>query len=589
MRTLACAVAAAALTLGAPVAALAHQGNPNYRSVITRVTPPAAGVRLSVLNYDDRLLLQNAGRADVMVLDYQQKPNIHATADGTVAVNTNSEAYYLNEDRLGQAPVPKGLGPQPAWKVVSRNGRYDWHDHRIHWMGTGDPPQLKDKGVRTKLDDWTVPLRVNGQSVEANFGALRVLDAQGRQVQSGGTFHPGGRGAEVAVRQRPGLGDGSYTATYRVISADGHPVSSGFVFSVGNAAPGGKSVDQLLAGQSTGPITDTAFSIVRAIQYAASALGLGGLVFLLWSWLPALRLVAGGGAEWEAAWRSPERARSLFDTAFGRAVLIKIVVAPGIVALGYVNRQRVLPTLRAAGATPGRAGVLLRRTPRAELALGLVAIGASGALSGYAPSIAVSSGPYSTSSTLGPARMEVTVDPARVGPNQLHMHLFDRRTGAPFQKTKQLSVTAALPSKAIAPNEMDNASTVKLDLQLPPGFAAASFEPNPGWTVKVTKTRLATPIHTDDGDITEGVTRGRPAQRGHRIHAGVPRRAHGGGAEADAARARPRAARRHAHRLRGRGARPRGRRRARRGRRDLGRRPADRGGRAGDARRGTDR
>ena len=57
------------------------------------------------------------------------------------------------------------------------------------------------------------------------------------------------------------------------------------------------------------------------------------------------------------------------------------------------------------------------------------------------------------------------------------------------------------------PNEMDNASTVKLDLQLPPGFAAVSFEPNPGWTVKVTKTKLATPIHTDDGDITEAVSR----------------------------------------------------------------------------------
>jgi uncharacterized protein YcnI len=57
------------------------------------------------------------------------------------------------------------------------------------------------------------------------------------------------------------------------------------------------------------------------------------------------------------------------------------------------------------------------------------------------------------------------------------------------------------------PNELDNASTVKLDLQLPPGFAAVSYAPNPGWTVKVTKTKLATPIHTDDGDISEAVTR----------------------------------------------------------------------------------
>jgi uncharacterized protein YcnI len=57
------------------------------------------------------------------------------------------------------------------------------------------------------------------------------------------------------------------------------------------------------------------------------------------------------------------------------------------------------------------------------------------------------------------------------------------------------------------PNELDNASTVKLDLQLPPGFAAVSYEPNPGWTANVTKTKLATPIHTDDGDISEAVTR----------------------------------------------------------------------------------
>ena len=40
LRTLACTVAAAALLLGAPVA-LAHQGNPNYRSVVTQSRPPS--------------------------------------------------------------------------------------------------------------------------------------------------------------------------------------------------------------------------------------------------------------------------------------------------------------------------------------------------------------------------------------------------------------------------------------------------------------------------------------------------------------------------------------------------------------------
>jgi uncharacterized protein len=56
------------------------------------------------------------------------------------------------------------------------------------------------------------------------------------------------------------------------------------------------------------------------------------------------------------------------------------------------------------------------------------------------------------------------------------------------------------------PNERDSASTTKIDLQLPPGFADASYEPVAGWTVKVTKTKLAQPIKTDDGEITEGVS-----------------------------------------------------------------------------------
>ncbi len=162
MRTLACTVAAAALLLGAPVA-LAHQGNPNYRSEVRHVTPATKGVDVSVLNFDDRLLLHNTSGEDVTVMDYQGKPYAHLLADGTVEVNTSSEAYYLNEDRLGETAVPKNLPAAPVWKQVSKSGRFEWHDHRAHWMGKGDPPQLKDKDVRTKLYDWEVPVQIGGQ------------------------------------------------------------------------------------------------------------------------------------------------------------------------------------------------------------------------------------------------------------------------------------------------------------------------------------------------------------------------------------------------------------------------------------------
>ena len=55
------------------------------------------------------------------------------------------------------------------------------------------------------------------------------------------------------------------------------------------------------------------------------------------------------------------------------------------------------------------------------------------------------------------------------------------------------------------PNERDDASTTKVEVQLPDGFASASYAPVPGWSVKVTKAKLATPIQTDDGELTEGV------------------------------------------------------------------------------------
>jgi hypothetical protein len=159
----ACTTLATVALLLCPTVALAHQGNPHYRSVVKTVTPNVPGVQVSVLNFDDRLLLHNTSGKDITILDYQNKPYAQVLGDGTVKINTASEAYYLNEDRLGQTTVPPNLPKTPQWKQLSRSGRFEWHDHRMHWMGTGDPPQLKDKGVKTKIDDWTVPVQIGGR------------------------------------------------------------------------------------------------------------------------------------------------------------------------------------------------------------------------------------------------------------------------------------------------------------------------------------------------------------------------------------------------------------------------------------------
>jgi uncharacterized protein YcnI len=57
------------------------------------------------------------------------------------------------------------------------------------------------------------------------------------------------------------------------------------------------------------------------------------------------------------------------------------------------------------------------------------------------------------------------------------------------------------------PNEEAGAATTKVAVQFPDGFAEVSFQPVPGWNVKVKKTKLATPIKTDEGDtLTEQVS-----------------------------------------------------------------------------------
>ncbi|WP_445152779.1 YcnI family protein [Baekduia sp. Peel2402] len=55
------------------------------------------------------------------------------------------------------------------------------------------------------------------------------------------------------------------------------------------------------------------------------------------------------------------------------------------------------------------------------------------------------------------------------------------------------------------PNETDDATTTKVAVQFPDGFGDVSYQAVDGWSVKVVKGKLAKPIETDDGQVTEGV------------------------------------------------------------------------------------
>ena len=177
------------------------------------------------------------------------------------------------------------------------------------------------QGAAVKTEPRRVIFRFS-ENVETQFGAVRVFDAKGKRVDQGATTQP--TASSAAAKLRPGLPEGPYTATYHVVSADSHAVSGGFTFTIGRS--GGQSaaaVDTLIDGGGAGPLTGTGFGIVKGVAYAATALLIGGAVFLWLVWLPGLRRVAGGESRW----------RKASEAAAGRARRIGVgAAAAGLVA-----------------------------------------------------------------------------------------------------------------------------------------------------------------------------------------------------------------------------------------------------------------
>lgn len=168
--------------------ASAHQGNSNFRSEITSITPMVAadGLSVEIQNFDDHSELTNRTGERVAIKGYDGEPYVRISPDGLIEVNLNSPAYYLNEDRFADVSVPDRADPKaaPDWKEVDDTGLYSWHDHRSHYMGLGTPPQVKYTSTKTKVFDYSIPVTVGGKPVTVNGTLTWVGD------QSGFSFLP---------------------------------------------------------------------------------------------------------------------------------------------------------------------------------------------------------------------------------------------------------------------------------------------------------------------------------------------------------------------------------------------------------------
>ena len=241
-------------------------------------------------------------------------------------------------------------------------------------------------GAVVRRSPQAVSLRFN-EPVETAFGSIRVYDCAGKRVDSGKITRPDRRSVSVPIGGT--LPRGTYTATWRVISADSHPVAGAFTFSVKEASSG--SCRNVFASAGTPGWIDALFKAARAFDFALILLVVGGATALavvlrtattdlrarLYRILSVLGLalvvagmlcivlqgaVAGGFGLREAfRWNTVD---AVLQTRFGKAFLFQIVFAAAVAPLALAAGQKrnallgavvlvpavgLLPTLSAAG------------------------------------------------------------------------------------------------------------------------------------------------------------------------------------------------------------------------------------------------
>lgn len=153
-----------ALGGGSPVAA-DPAGPTDYRSEVVAIDPPTDSVDLEVIGGDSFLQLEASPGAEVFVVGYRGERYLWFRPDGAVLENRNSPSTYTNADRYGGGEIPPTATPDadPDWQQVGGDGRWAWHDHRIHWMQRSRPLGMS---VGDQILEAVVPLEVDGAAVD---------------------------------------------------------------------------------------------------------------------------------------------------------------------------------------------------------------------------------------------------------------------------------------------------------------------------------------------------------------------------------------------------------------------------------------
>lgn len=208
------------------------------------------------------------------------------------------------------------------------------------------------------------------ESVGLLDDSFRVYGPDNRRVHLGEPQHADGASDTARAELPGGLADGTYTVAWRVVSADSHPVSGAFTFSVGKPSPTAPAAP---ADHAEHPVTKSLYDTGRHLAYIAAALLIGTAAFAAlcrppdtaplrlplltgwWTLLTATAALLVLRAPYENG-TSPATAldpSAFTDTLTGRpgtALLIRLALLLAVAALVPLLRRRAPRTRLAAGA-----------------------------------------------------------------------------------------------------------------------------------------------------------------------------------------------------------------------------------------------
>jgi copper transport protein len=185
------------------------------------------------------------------------------------------------------------------------------------------------------------------EAVEIALGAIRVYDTNGTRVDEGAAEHVSGDPTTVAVKVADDLPNGTYTVTWRVISADSHPISEAFVFHVG--APGSRPqgiADEVLGGESGGSAMGGAlFGGARWVSFSSLILLVGALVFASVLWRRPGREELVRSSEVDDAFARRWRKLLMWSWTGSLVATLATIVLQGSVAGGFSLLDAMTPSV----------------------------------------------------------------------------------------------------------------------------------------------------------------------------------------------------------------------------------------------------